>query len=95
MNLDKKRTFIVNTLYFGIMLLLAVVLLKYALPLLAPFVIGFVLAYLLKRPIRWCWYFTAPLGCYWRCWGSRRFPLPETSCVGCPAFTPRGWSLCS
>ena len=52
MNLDKKRTFIVNTLYFGIMLLLAVVLLKYALPLLAPFVIGFVLAYLLKRPIR-------------------------------------------
>ncbi len=35
------------------MLLLAVVLLKYALPLLAPFVIGFV-AYLLKRPIRFC-----------------------------------------
>lgn len=111
MNLDKKRTFIVNTLYFGIMLLLAVVLLKYALPLLAPFVIGFVLAYLLKRPIRFASHklhisrkaaaialvlvFYCTLGCCWRCWGSRHFPLPETSCVGCPAFTPRGWSLCS
>ena len=54
MNLEKKRNFIINTLYFGIMLLLAVIALKYGLPLVAPFAIGFAIAYLLKRPIRFC-----------------------------------------
>ena len=52
MNLEKKRSFIINILYYGLMVLIVFVLLKYALPLLAPFVIGFVIAYLLKRPIR-------------------------------------------
>ena len=52
MNLEKKRSFIINILYFGLMVLILFVLLKYALPLLMPFVIGFVIAYLLKRPIR-------------------------------------------
>ena len=52
MNLEKKRSFIINILYYGLIVLIVFVLLKYALPLLAPFVIGFVIAYLLKRPIR-------------------------------------------
>lgn len=52
MNMERKKKFIVNTMYFGIMLAIAVLLLKFALPLLAPFAIGFVLAYILKRPSR-------------------------------------------
>ena len=52
MNLDKKRSFIINVLYFGLMVVIVFVLLKYAVPLLAPFLIGFAIAYLLKRPIR-------------------------------------------
>ena len=50
MDLDRKKRFIINILYFGILLFLAFVALRYALPLLMPFVIGFILAWLLRRP---------------------------------------------
>lgn len=50
--MEKRQRFIINFLYFAIILAIAAVLLKFALPLLAPFVIGFLIAYCLKSPIR-------------------------------------------
>ena len=50
--MEKKQRFIINFLYFAIILAIAYVLLKFAVPLLMPFVIGFLIAYVLKRPIR-------------------------------------------
>lgn len=52
METEKRRTFIIHFLYFGILLTLAFILLKYGMPMLAPFVTAFVIAYLLKKPIR-------------------------------------------
>jgi len=51
MNIEKRRSFIINAIYFLILAAAAFVLFKYALPLLAPFVLGFLVAYLLRRPI--------------------------------------------
>lgn len=48
---DRKK-FIINFLYFAIILAIAFILIKYALPQLAPFVIAFFIAYLLKHPIQ-------------------------------------------
>lgn len=50
--MEKRQRFIINFLYFAIILVIAAVLLKFALPLLAPFVIGFLIAYCLRRPVR-------------------------------------------
>ncbi len=50
--MEKRKTFIVNFLYFASILAVAYVLLRFGLPLLMPFVIAFMIAYCLKRPIR-------------------------------------------
>lgn len=50
--MEKRKTFIVNFLYFAIILAAAYVLIRFGLPLLMPFVIAFVIAYFLKWPIR-------------------------------------------
>lgn len=50
MNLHKRFSFIVNFLYFGIIVVLSYLLIKYALPLVMPFVLGFLIASLLRRP---------------------------------------------
>ena len=47
----KRKKFLVNLLYFGVMLLLAFVALRYALPLVMPFAIAAVTAYLLRKPV--------------------------------------------
>lgn len=52
METEKRRAFIINFVYFALLLLTAFVALKYALPLLAPFVTGFIIAYMLRKPIR-------------------------------------------
>lgn len=52
MNLEKQKNFLIRFAYYGILLVLAFLVLKYAFPLLAPFLIGFLIAYLLIRPIR-------------------------------------------
>lgn len=52
MEIERKRKFIINFMYFGIILLLIWVILKWGLPLVMPFVIAFVIAWLLQRPIR-------------------------------------------
>lgn len=50
--LEKRRRFIINFLYFAILFALAAGLLKFGLPLLSPFILAFLIAYLLKRPVR-------------------------------------------
>ena len=52
MKTEKRKAFLINFAYIGVILLLAFALLRYALPTLAPFVIAVVIAYILKRPIR-------------------------------------------
>lgn len=52
METEKKRAFIINFIYFALIIGTAFVVLKYALPMLAPFVTGFIIAYLLRKPIR-------------------------------------------
>jgi len=52
MNTDKQRNFLIGFAYYAVILLIAVALLKYAMPLLAPFVAAFIIAFLLQRPIR-------------------------------------------
>ena len=52
MNIEKQRGFIVSFTYFLIIGAIVYVVLKYGLPLLAPFALGFLFAYILKRPIR-------------------------------------------
>lgn len=52
MQIEKYRKFLITFAYFAVLALLAFVILRYALPMLSPFVIGFVIAYALRRPIR-------------------------------------------
>lgn len=50
--MEKRRTFLINFAYFGLIALLAFAALRYALPLVAPFGIAFCIAYLLRPIIR-------------------------------------------
>ena len=50
MNQEKRKAFIVNFLYFGILAMLAYFIIKYALPMVMPFALGFIIAYFLQRP---------------------------------------------
>lgn len=52
MTIEKRKKFIVNFMFVAIWCLIAVVVLKYGLPALAPFAIALVISYLLKYPIR-------------------------------------------
>ena len=52
MQIEKYRKFLITFAYFAVLALLAFVVLRYALPMLSPFVIGFIIAYALRRPIR-------------------------------------------
>lgn len=51
MKTEKRRVFIINFIYFSIIVLSAFILLKYVLPMFSPFVIGFIIAWILKGPI--------------------------------------------
>lgn len=51
-DLQKKQSFITNFIYFLIIGCIVFVLVKYGLPLLAPFVLAFVVAALMRRPTR-------------------------------------------
>ena len=50
MEIAKRKAFIINFIYFAIILALAVAALKYVLPMTMPFVMGFVIAYFLQKP---------------------------------------------
>lgn len=52
MGTEKRKNFLINFAYFGVIILLAFAALHYALPLVAPFVIAFLIAYLLQPLIR-------------------------------------------
>lgn len=49
---EKKKSFIVNFMYFLIIATIVYVIVKYALSLLAPFVLGLLVACILQKPIR-------------------------------------------
>lgn len=51
METGKRRAFLINFFYFAVLLIVGYLLLKYGLPMLAPFLIGFILAALLQKPI--------------------------------------------
>ena len=50
---ENKKKFIVNFLFYGIWILIAVALIRFALPALAPFAIAIVISWIVKRPIEW------------------------------------------
>ena len=52
LKIEKRLRFIINVAYFAILAAAAFLLLRYGLPALMPFVLAFLLAYCLKRPIR-------------------------------------------
>ena len=52
MPIEKYRKFLITFAYYGVIALLAFAVIRYALPMLAPFVIGAAIAYLLRHPIR-------------------------------------------
>jgi len=52
MSIEKYRKFLITFAYFAVIALIAFVALRYALPMLAPFVIGAAIAYLLRHPTR-------------------------------------------
>ena len=49
--MEKRKTFLINFAYFGVYTLIVYTVLRYGFKLVAPFVIGFIVAYLLKAPI--------------------------------------------
>ena len=53
MGTEKKRTFLIHTAYYLVWLMAAFLVLRYLFPMLAPFVTAFVVAWILKRPIKW------------------------------------------
>lgn len=53
MNLEKKKNFIINSFYYTIIAILVFLIIKYGLDLFAPFLIAFVIAYLLRKPTKW------------------------------------------
>lgn len=52
MPIEKYRKFLITFAYYAVIALVAFVAIRYALPMLAPFVIGAAIAYLLRHPIR-------------------------------------------
>ena len=51
--IEKRKSFIINFIYAVICFGLFYVFIKYCLGTLVPFVIAFILAYALQRPIKW------------------------------------------
>ena len=49
--MEKRKTFLINFAYFGVYTMIVYTVLRYGFRLVAPFVVGFIVAYLLKVPI--------------------------------------------
>lgn len=52
MNIEKRKNFLINLAYFGVIAVAVLALARYILPLVTPFVLAFCIAYLLQGPIR-------------------------------------------
>lgn len=50
-DMEKRKTFLINFAYYAVYTLIVYTVLRYGFRLVAPFVIGFIVAYLLKSPI--------------------------------------------
>lgn len=50
---EKKKKFIINTVYFVILILILYILFKYALGLVSPFVFALIIAYILEKPAKY------------------------------------------
>lgn len=53
MDIEKRKNFIINTLFLLIWAILAWVIIQYGIPLLFPFIMAFLIAWSLRKPIRW------------------------------------------
>ncbi|MEN3004774.1 hypothetical protein [Dehalobacterium formicoaceticum] len=51
MTIEKKKNFIINFIYFALIIAIVFIVIKYVLGLLMPFIIGFIVALLLKSVI--------------------------------------------
>lgn len=56
MNTGKRRAFIINFVYFALILVTTFIILKYGMSVLSPFIAAFIIAYLLRIPIRFFTY---------------------------------------
>ena len=45
-----RKRFIINTAYFGLLLAIGYVFLKFLFPLVSPFLVAFIIAFLLRKP---------------------------------------------
>lgn len=52
MNIEKKRQFIINTVYYALIICLALIACKYLVPILLPFILSFVMASILIIPAK-------------------------------------------
>lgn len=52
MTMERKKSFIINCMFFGIWIFIVFAAVKFGMPALAPFVMAVVFSYLLNRPIR-------------------------------------------
>ena len=50
--MEQKKDFIINFIYYGIMIALVFFSFKYIAPVMVPFIIGFSIAFLLRKPIK-------------------------------------------
>ena len=51
MDTEKRRSFLINIAYFAVIFLLVFLLFRYGLSMISPFVVAFIIAFILKRPI--------------------------------------------
>ena len=49
---NKKKQFIINLIYFFLIVFIAYIFIRYGVTLLSPFIVAFLIAYLLKKPAR-------------------------------------------
>ena len=52
MNIEKKRQFIINTVFYALIICLILIICKYLVPILLPFIISFIMASVLVIPAR-------------------------------------------
>lgn len=52
MNTEKKKNFIINTIFYAIIICLVLVIVKYLVPILIPFIFAFIFASILQFPVR-------------------------------------------
>ena len=66
MNIEKQKKFLISFAFFAVILVLAVLFVGGLLPMASPFVIGFFVAYILQRPVRFL---------------QKKLPIPDKLCA--------------